>query len=266
MDQNQIPELRFENLIDQKMIKQIHDNNDINYYWSLDWSKKFYIKQAYEGFISVSMLHQNTIPILLPEIQFSYAVLNWKNIHISKKIKKMINTEKLKSCYLKITDNPNNCYNGICNKFKDKNWLSERYLDLLQEVNSYQQDTNFKLLCTELWYKDKIVAGEIGYSIGSIYTSLTGFIDQDKKQFNNMGKVQLLCLAQLLISSEYTFWNLGHPQLEYKIDLGAIEVNRSNFLKMWTKHRDLKSTVKTETMLNTRFDCNQLISRLWQSL
>ena len=55
---------------------------------------------------------------------------------------------------------------------------------------------------------DVLVAGEIGYSFGTTYTSLTGFYD---KTISNAGKLQLILLGKWLQRSGYSFWNFGHP-------------------------------------------------------
>ncbi|WP_052502731.1 hypothetical protein [Halarcobacter anaerophilus] len=56
-----------------------------NYYWSDDFSAQFYMKAAECGFITTSMYTQNGDFVLLPEIQFEYAVLNFDEIIINKK-------------------------------------------------------------------------------------------------------------------------------------------------------------------------------------
>jgi len=77
-----------------------------------------------------------------------------------------------------------------------------------------------------------LVSGEIGYKIGSIYTSLSGFTNKEKK-YNNWGKLQLVLLNNYLKENGYSYWNLGHPHLQYKIDLGAKVYSRKDFLHNW---------------------------------
>jgi len=65
-------------------------NRRTNYYWSDEWSEEFYIRLAQLGFISTTYEVPNEGLILLPELQFAYAVLFFKNLHISKKVKKLL--------------------------------------------------------------------------------------------------------------------------------------------------------------------------------
>ncbi len=83
-------------LIDKNDIKEkntlinIYSNTNVNYYLSDDFSKEFYILLAKTGFISTSIFIDNLF-YLLPEIQFEYAILDFDNLHINKRVKKLIN-------------------------------------------------------------------------------------------------------------------------------------------------------------------------------
>lgn len=48
---------------------------------------EFYIELARAGFISTTYDTEDGL-ILLPELQYNYAILDFKNLHISKKSKK----------------------------------------------------------------------------------------------------------------------------------------------------------------------------------
>ncbi len=64
-----------------------------NYYWSDDFSEEFYIKAAQSGFITTSMYKDGNF-LLLPEIQFDYAILDFNDIKIPKKVQKLLKTDK----------------------------------------------------------------------------------------------------------------------------------------------------------------------------
>ncbi|MGB5867556.1 MAG: hypothetical protein WBG69_06770 [Arcobacteraceae bacterium] len=209
----------------------IYENMEINYYYSDDFSLDFYIKLARAGFISVSHTQDNT-QFLLPEMQFEYAVLDFQNLHISKKVQKLLNTPHLYS--FSINQDLDGVLNGISKSHQD-NWISNEYLEMLKKLKKYKEEySNFELLSCELVCKEtnRLIAGEVGYKIGSTYTSLSGFTTSEKC-YNNYGKLQLTLLSKYLESNNYSFWNLGHPYMQYKLDLGAKILSRKEFLKRW---------------------------------
>ncbi|CAD7945721.1 unnamed protein product [Amoebophrya sp. A25] len=80
-----------------------------------------------------------------------------------------------------------------------------------------------------------LVAGEIGYTTGGIYTSCTGFYDT---KYSGAGSAQLLLLGQLLAERGYQIWDLG-MSMRYKEEvLGASEVSRTEWLRHVTALRD----------------------------
>ncbi|MCP4969525.1 MAG: hypothetical protein GY932_02885 [Arcobacter sp.] len=201
-----------------------------NYYWSDDLSNEFYIKAAQCGFITTSMYKDEKF-FLLPEIQFDYAILDFDNIKISKKVKKLIKEENFNFTI-------NQKFNEVLEKiqnYHEKSWLSNDYIKILQSIkkNNHSYE-NFELISVELddKYTGDLISGEIGYKINNIYTSLSGFTSKNKK-YNNYGKLQLTLLNYFLKKSGYNFWNLGHPQLQYKIDLGSRIYTREQFLERW---------------------------------
>ncbi|QEN05970.1 hypothetical protein EW093_15120 [Thiospirochaeta perfilievii] len=65
----------------------------IGYYWSDNFSKELYIKLSQMGLICVSNNFCYIGDILLPEMQEAYAVLHFNNLHISKKVKRLLKLE-----------------------------------------------------------------------------------------------------------------------------------------------------------------------------
>ena len=71
----------------------------------------------------------------------------------------------------------------------------------------------------------ELSGGELGCSVGGVYTSLTGFSSED-----NAGSVQLAALGKLLEQSDFEYWDLG-MEMEYKIRLGAELMTRADFVQ-----------------------------------
>lgn len=204
------------------------------YYWSNDFSPSFYIDLAQRGLISTSMPTDEIGDVLLPEMQESYAVLDFDKLHIGKKVKKLFS----KDHKLTISKEPDIFIPLLLQHHGDECWFTDEYIKLVYKLfNSTLEQDNFRLNTVFLYSGETVVAGEIGYFIGSTYTSLTGFFNRD---FSNWGTFQLILLAKELESMGIEFWNLGHPYMEYKFKIGATVLRRSDFLKRWQS-----SSIKT---------------------
>jgi len=226
---NTIYYLTLENIKDTSILfNDIYSNENINYYFSDDFSKEFYIYLARCGFISTTIYEDQLY--LLPEIQFDYALLDFNNLHISKKVKKLLR----KDDYV-FTSNTR--FEEVLEKLEDyhnPNWLRGEYKTLMIDLFNTYDNNDFKIISYELIDKqtNKLIAAEIGYKIYDTYTSLTGFSSKEKK-YNNYGKLQLTLLALQLQKENFAFWNLGQAYMQYKFDLGAVKYSRNDFLKRW---------------------------------
>jgi Leu/Phe-tRNA-protein transferase len=221
-----IHELPFEYLKEAKILESlIYPDMYKNYYWSSDFSPEYYIAQAKAGFIAVTDYYEEE-ELLLPEIQFSYALLDFKDLHISKKVKKLLQVKTLK---LEISTELDEVANKIHASHKNC-WLSPSYLEMIKATQGL--DENFQLVSVAIRKDAELIAGEIGYIIGKTYTSLSGFSSR-KKEHCNYGTAQLVLLAQHLEKQGFAFWNLGQPYMSYKLALGAKIYERNIFLKRW---------------------------------
>ena len=213
----------------------IYPNMEENYYWSDDLSKEFYIKAAQCAFVTTSMYKNNKF-FLLPEIQFDYAVMDFKNIKTPQKVSKLLKEDNylftINEKFYEVLDKIKN--------YHEESWMKDEYINILKNIkNDTCNNKNFKLMSIEISEKktNLLISGEIGYQVGSIYTSLSGFRTKEKK-YNNWGKLQLVLLNSYLEKNGYSFWNLGHPQLLYKLDLGATIYTRKEFIKRWNSEKN----------------------------
>jgi len=218
--------LPYDYLQDPALLNEvIYPNMYKNYYWSDDFSAAYYIAQAKAGFIAVTDYFEEE-ELLLPEIQFNYALLDFKDLHISKKVKKLLASKKLE---LEISQDIDEV--AACINTSHKNcWLTPRYLHMLKTTQN--MDDNFQVISVGIREGELLIAGEIGYIIGKTYTSLSGFSSRQKK-YRNYGSAQLVLLAKYLESQKFDFWNLGQPYMDYKLALGSKVLNRQHFLERW---------------------------------
>ena len=203
-----------------------------NYYWSDDWSKEFYIDLAKAGFNSTTYDTKDGL-VLLPELQYDYAILDFENLHISKKVKKLMNDNTYKLC---INTRLNDVIDQLSKQHK-YNWLKEEYAELVKDLYiNNDEENSFKIVSVELVCQEsnELIAGEVGYIVGKTYTSLSGFSSREKK-YANYGTLQLVLLAKYLENNDFKFWNLGHSHMEYKQRLGCVTHTRFEFLKRWYK-------------------------------
>jgi Leu/Phe-tRNA-protein transferase len=97
---------------------------------------------------------------------------------------------------------------------------------IMVRLGSDGESVTLRLLTVEVWNENhELVGGEIGYSIGTMYTSLSGFAGED-----SAGSVQLAALGNLLAQQHFDLWDLGMG-LEYKTRLGAEEMDRLTFVE-----------------------------------
>jgi len=229
-------------LLDETFLRErIYPDLESTYYWSSSWDPDFYIALARAGFISVSFEHPTLGTLLLPEIQNAYAVLDWDELHVSRKLRKLLRSGRLESegLELRIVARCERVVGRLIAYHEDAIWLTPPYRALLSRLPTGPR-TDFALHGVELWSRrrDELVAGEIGYSIGSTYTSLSGFCTRGNPERRHLGTLQMVWLAHLLRDRGYAFWNMGHPSLSYKGALGARTLSRFRFLERWLHARD----------------------------
>ena len=91
---------------------------------------------------------------------------------------------------------------------------------------------------------EQLIAAEIGFSIGKVYTSLSGW--SDRESGTGAGWTQLVLLGHWLQQRGYAFWSLGHcysPAMDYKRQLGQRVYPRHDFLALLRRHRGTFSTL-----------------------
>ena len=180
-----------------------------------------------EGFLPIA-----TQGVLLPKLHQERCVVSLPHhLHTKKSVRK-----KSKKFNLSI----NLCSNQVVQGCHDQHTNCWLILPLVAAFNAilaaggadatvndkHKATATVRVYSIELWNMETntLVAGELGYTVGSIYTSLTGFLRE-----NNAGSVQLAALGALLSICGFTTWDLG-TAMDYKIELGAHLLPRADFV------------------------------------
>jgi Leu/Phe-tRNA-protein transferase len=83
-------------------------------------------------------------------------------------------------------------------------------------------------------YRDGLLkAGEFGILAGRVYTSYSGYYDED-----STGTVQMVLMTQYLRDQGFALLDLGMP-LDYKDDLGATNIHPRYFVELFRQGRTL---------------------------
>lgn len=223
-----IPYISINELKDDEFVNNIlYPDLSTTYYWSDDFSSELYIEAAGRGLITTSNNYEEYGDILLPEMQDSYAVLYHNDLHISRKVRKLLKSEYK----LEVGVDLDILIYSLKKYHKEECWLTDSYVKLLYKLKKCSLEAdNFKLITTLLYCGNDVASGELGYCIGKTYTSLTGFYN---KKYSNWGTLQLVLLSGYLKDKKISFWNMGHPYMEYKKKLGAKILSRKKFLDIW---------------------------------
>ncbi|CRG98721.1 Leu/Phe-tRNA protein transferase, putative [Plasmodium relictum] len=235
----------------------IEENYEHENTWCVHCDASFICQLFYEGFIPVAS-KQKVYKIenyetkiykeclLIPKIHYIRSCMHPSEIHISKKVKK-----KCKNFYITIDKDFDGVIEGIVEKH-GQNWLypfvQKEFKKIFEKSITYK---NVQMHSVEVWYEDKLVAGEIGNTVGSIYTSLTGF-----QRKSCAGTIQLCALAKLLEYQKFQLWDLG-MLLPYKKEIGSKEIPMKEF---FNKHRVFKyQNAEFKVPFKEKLNCSVLI-------
>ncbi|GAX09913.1 leucyl/phenylalanyl-tRNA---protein transferase [Fistulifera solaris] len=183
-----------------------------------------------EGFLPIA-----TEQLLLPKLHQHRCVIQLPNgLHISKSARKK--SKKYRPSFNQAFDQ---VVDGCRRQHGVNCWLIPQLVEAFSAIHRthpkgmpthvlddvVERCCPVRLYSMELWDDlDNLVAGELGYTVGSIYTSLTGFTVQD-----SAGSVQLLTLGRLLSRCGFELWDLG-MDMAYKQTLGSKLMPREEFV------------------------------------
>jgi len=227
------------------------------FFWSLDWDPEFMCRLIREGFLCIACsmgkepFTGKTLYVILPKLHVNRMVLvPLENLHIPKNVKKRCKAYRIsvnQAFYLVMAG---------CVKQHGENWLYKPMRDCLADMFK-QPRHGVTCMSVELWNSEgKLVAGELGTTVGCCYTSLTGYFTE-----SSTGSIQLALLGALLLTKGYKMWDIGQ-NLDYKKGTGAVPMPRLNFLSELHKIRFVKPREPLR-QLSEKLPCKQVLDQFF---
>lgn len=199
--------------------------------------------------------HRTEDFVLLPKLhqQRSLIRLDRNELHISKSVRKKSKkfTISLNQKLDQVVQNCRKQHGPVCWLYPPLVESFQRIRDLSgMNVSVANGVCPVRFYSVEVYHQGDLIAGELGYSAGRIFTSLTGFSNMD-----SAGSVQLAALGQLLTQNGFSMWDLG-MDMPYKAQLGAKLVAREHFVRAVHEHR---CQLPTRHLPEGMQSCRQLI-------
>ncbi len=164
-------------------------------------------------------------PLLLIKSHHRRMVLNFERLYVSRSTLRRIRRSGFS---LSLDRQFDEAIAGI-DRHHEQSWLVPSFLRVLRELHRTPRH-GVSVHSVELTdAQGGLVAAEVGYRCGTVYTSLSGF-----HRVSGAGTVQITALARLLERQGFAFWDLG-MEIPYKRRLGAVSVPREEFLHLYRR-------------------------------
>jgi Leu/Phe-tRNA-protein transferase len=162
--------------------------------------------------------------LLLPKLHLVRSVLFFEELHIKRSLKPLLSRYELK------VDRDFELIMNRCVETHGDDWLT---LPLRENICLIRHLENPKVrpVSFGVYRNGKLKAGEFGVVAGRVYTSYSGYYDED-----NAGSVQMVLMTQYLRDAGFAFLDLGMP-LDYKDALGARNIEPRYFVELFRKAR-----------------------------
>jgi Leu/Phe-tRNA-protein transferase len=213
---------------------------------ALDFSPEFVARLMEAGFLVMSAKFSGTEQfsgaeldaedsrtyILLPKLHLVRSALFFENLHVKRSIRRFLGRYELRpdADFDRILDR--------CVAVHGDDWLTPPLVASIGKIreNARRADIRAAAKRTDagaypasfaLYRDGKLAAGEFGVIAGRVYTSYSGFYDED-----NAGTAQLILTTRWLREQGFSFFDLGMP-LDYKSDLGAVDITPEEFVRLF---------------------------------
>lgn len=216
----------------------------------------FCFTQVFHPAVIAQLMMEGFLPIACPDVclpklhEQRSVICPLTNLHVSKSSRK-----KAKQFRLSMNQDFDNVVRLCRTQHGENCWLYPKLTQAFRTIHkrgdkgysSKFYPCTVRLYSIEVWNEeDDLVAGEIGYSVGAMYTSLTGFSIQDSS-----GSVQLAALGRLLQQNQFEVWDLG-MDMAYKQRLGCQLMPREQFVQTVRNVRERDVHLVCDSQRNCR--------------
>jgi len=227
---------------------------------SLDWDTSFIARLMKAGFLvmSVTMVDMDKTgklflrDIVLPKLHLIRSALFFPSLHIKRSVKSRLSRYELRF------DTDFETVVNKCLKTHGDEWLTPSLINtlfLLREQSGAKTPENAEIsekiehppdtknlyslvpadfprpVSFSLYRGGELKAGEFGVIYGRVYTSYSGYREED-----NAGTVQMILMVRALEKAGFAFLDFGMP-LDYKAALGAQNISPEEFVRLFRAAR-----------------------------
>ncbi|GBG32920.1 Hypothetical Protein FCC1311_091462 [Hondaea fermentalgiana] len=205
------------------MTKAVAESNPNEFNWALSFDPDFIAELMRSGFLPMCQAVGRN-HVLLPKLHSSRCLLELKDLHISRSTRK-----RAKSFEMSMDRAFAEVCKGIVAQHGEA-WFYPPIVAAFAEMNARGargcgRAADVHVHSFEVWQGDDLVAGEVGYLVGTCYTALSGF-----SRVDGSGSVQMAATGAFLAAQGVTLWDFG-MFIDYKVKLGARAVPRKEFLE-----------------------------------
>jgi len=202
----------------------------------LDWDPLFIARLMRSGFLVMSgtLIDEDENPpsfldLVLPKLHQVRSILFFGDLHVKRSIKPWLSRYELRfdTDFEAIVDK--------CLEIHGHDWLTPsliKTLFILRDQAGEDAPAGFpRPVSFGLYRQGQLKAGEFGVLCGRVYTSYSGYREED-----NAGTVQMILMIRALEQAGFAFLDFGMP-FEYKTSLGARDISPEEFTALFRSAR-----------------------------
>jgi Leu/Phe-tRNA-protein transferase len=216
-----------EDRLDRLVDALVDTNYPMDFCLAFDFDPLFIESLMWAGFLVMSsgFAGPPSRYLLLPKLHAARSVLFFPGLHIKRSIRRFLSRYELR------VDTDFDLIVERCAAIHGQGWLTKPLVEGIHVLHGMKGSLNARPVSFGVYKEGELKAGEFGILAGGVYTSYSGYYDED-----NAGSVQILLMARHLAERGAPFLDLGMP-LPYKDGLGAATIAPRRFIELFREGR-----------------------------